>query len=745
AGGAPAGSPGHQWLFRLTAVVVLPLLLFVVLEGALRLVGCGYATGFFRKVRVGGEDFLVNNDAFTLRFFPPELARWPNTLKIRAAKPSDITRIFIFGESAAMGDPQPAYGAGRYLEVLLRERFPGRKFEIINTSITAINSHVILPIAKDVAARGQGDVWIVYIGNNEMVGPFGAATVFGSRAPPLFLARLNLAIQNTRVGQLATKWLRNLGGKSAYTSWGGMQMFLQNQVPPGDARKETVYRNFAANLREVVEAGLNSGARVVLSTMSVNLRDCPPFASLVNSNLPAADRERFTRLLTEGKALQQQSNFVAAAEQFTQATQVDPQLAEAHFRWAECMLQLSPATAREHFQRACDLDVLPFRADTRINEIIRELAQRHANERLGFSDAEAELARAGTSNVAGGESFYEHVHFNPEGNYRLGLAWAQQVERMLPPAAKEKSTGVWASQTACDQFLGLTIWNRHFLVQSVIQRMGLPPLSAQWNNTQRLKAVLAEDQELLRRQAEPGAVQRTRESFQTLIQASPEDPFLYEGLANFLEAIGEVKGAIAAYRKLNGLLPHGFYSCLQLGRLLGEEGQPEEAQSLLEDATRLRPSLPEGWYELGIVLAAQEKFGLALECMQRAERLRPQDAANVCYTGKVLAKLHRRPEAIERYRRAILLRPEYWEARFELASELAAANQVNEAIREYAEVLKLNPRHALTHVNLGVMLVRLNKLDEAILQFEAALRIEPGNRAAQDYLAQVQARAAKKP
>jgi len=40
------------------------------------------------------------------------------------------------------------------------------------------------------------------MGNNEMVGPFGAATVFGAKAPPLGFVRLNLAIQKTRVGQL---------------------------------------------------------------------------------------------------------------------------------------------------------------------------------------------------------------------------------------------------------------------------------------------------------------------------------------------------------------------------------------------------------------------------------------------------------------------------------------------------------------------------------------------------------------
>ena len=51
---------------------------------------------------------------------PPELPRWPGTLKFLAAKPPATTRIFIFGESAAMGYPHPSFGACRFLEVLLR-------------------------------------------------------------------------------------------------------------------------------------------------------------------------------------------------------------------------------------------------------------------------------------------------------------------------------------------------------------------------------------------------------------------------------------------------------------------------------------------------------------------------------------------------------------------------------------------------------------------------------------------------
>ena len=180
-------SPRRKWLFRLIALVVLPLLFLGGLEVVLRLAGYGYATGFFEKIRVGGKGLLVNNENFSLRFFPPQLARWPGPVMMEAKKPADTYRIFILGESAARGEPEPPYAASRYLEALLRERFPEHAFEVVNLGITAINSHVILPIARE-CAQADGDLWIIYMGNNEMVGPFGAATVFGAKAPPLGLS-----------------------------------------------------------------------------------------------------------------------------------------------------------------------------------------------------------------------------------------------------------------------------------------------------------------------------------------------------------------------------------------------------------------------------------------------------------------------------------------------------------------------------------------------------------------------------
>ena len=140
--------------------------------------------------------------------------------------------------------------------------------------MTAINSHVILPIARECAAH-EGDLWIIYMGNNEMVGPFGAATVFGQKAPPLGLVRMNLAIQRTRLGQLLLALSHKLHNSDAAT-WHGMEMFLENKIPPDDPRKEVVYHSYARNLDDILNAGMDAGAKVILSTVAVNLKDCPP-------------------------------------------------------------------------------------------------------------------------------------------------------------------------------------------------------------------------------------------------------------------------------------------------------------------------------------------------------------------------------------------------------------------------------------------------------------------------------------
>src|SRR5882672_3497176 len=80
---APKLSPLKLWCFRFGALLLVPLLLGGV-ELGLRLAGYGYPTAFFKRIQIGNEECLVENDKFGLRFFPPALARSPAPVVMKA-------------------------------------------------------------------------------------------------------------------------------------------------------------------------------------------------------------------------------------------------------------------------------------------------------------------------------------------------------------------------------------------------------------------------------------------------------------------------------------------------------------------------------------------------------------------------------------------------------------------------------------------------------------------------------------
>src|SRR5882762_2271352 len=139
-------------------MVGVPLAAFALLELGLRLFGYGYSTDFLLKDTHDGKAVLVQNTKFGWQFFGRKMARVPAPCCISRIKPAGTVRIFVFGESAAYGDPQPEFGLPRMLQALLSLRHPGTRFEIVNAAMTAINSHAILPIARD-CANADGDIW----------------------------------------------------------------------------------------------------------------------------------------------------------------------------------------------------------------------------------------------------------------------------------------------------------------------------------------------------------------------------------------------------------------------------------------------------------------------------------------------------------------------------------------------------------------------------------------------------------
>lgn len=653
-----------RW-FRVAAALGLPLFFVAAVELGLRMAGYGHPTTFFLPRTIGERPSLVDNQEFGKRFFPSGLVRYPKPMALPATKPAGALRIVVLGESAAMGDPEPRLGLPRMLEAVLRARYPGRPIEVVTAAMVAINSHVLVPIARECAAL-QADAWVIYMGNNEMIGPFGCLSQFGARVPPRPLIAANLALKRTRVGQLADAVAGRLrsGGK-APAEWSGMSLWENQRSDPNDPGRERVYDNFAANLREILAAGQRAGTPILLCTVATNVRDCAPFASVHRGTLAGADLEEWNMVFNQGVELEGKGDLAGARRKFTRALQLDPDYADAWFRDARCALASGKtAEAQERFAGARDRDALQFRADTRINTIIRSAAQGGQGRGVSLLDVEALAAQASPEGVPGRQLFFEHVHFTPGGNYWLATTVAEELARALVlngDASKEKSAagardGAAIGEEACLESLGFSGWKRHQMLTHMLERVEQSPFTRQLNHEEQMRLLRA-DIDQTRAASKPAQMQRAARQIAQVVEARPGDPDLRWNLAELLDTLDDVKGAETQWRAVIQRLPHASLPPYNLGRLLESHGRLDEAIALYGQSLAAKPDYFEARVALGGAFVRTGKSSEGIRELTRAVRQRPVSVPARLALGQALQQAGRPVEAAAQFQHVLELAP----------------------------------------------------------------------------------------
>lgn len=649
----------RNWLLTITGAVVIPVALLALLETGLRTFHYGYPANFLLPTSVAGRRVYTNNPRFGFRFFPRSIARGSLPLRV-PPKPPDTYRIFVLGDSAALGDPEPSFGFSRMLELMWKAHRPGHGIEVFNVAMTAINSHVVRVIAGE-CAEHQPDLFIVYVGNNEVVGPFGPATVFTSVLRNPVLIRAAVAVKGARIGQLLDVAAR----RAPPAEWGGMEMFAGNEIAATDARLESVYRNFTQNLRATIRAGRSAGARVLVCTVPVNLRDCAPFSP------------------RDGAGVQFRS-----AQSFWDAGDFEK--------------------ARAAFTRARDLDALRFRTDSRLNAAIRDTVAASGAELL---DAERIFAAASPHGIPGNEVFYEHVHMNFHGNYVLARAIFERIAAAAPVLAERD----------CAEQLAFTDWNRYRVLQEIAARMKRPPFVNQLDHTRHLAALEADLAGL--RHYDPRAALAV---FQRAVAANPHDWMLRETFAAFLHAHGNPRAAAAQLRSVIEWLPWYAGAHSVLGLALADAGEFPEANSQCEEAIRLEPFTAEWRYNLGNVLATHGDLDAAIARYREALALQPA-LVNAHYNlGIALARARRRQDAALQFRETLRLRPGDLNALNNLGVVLVEQGKLAEAEQNYEQILRIAPGYAVAHRNLAAVLAKLGRENAAREHLSRAQALERG-------------------
>ena len=638
-------------LFTFIAIFVVPLLFFVLLELGLTALGVGNSFDYFHKVDINGRPHYQENPDFADQFYPPSLNIGPVENTFAEERSPDLLRVYVLGESAALGFPHKNHGLDRLLAAQLQAALPSRKIEVINTAMTSVNSHVIYAVAQSIPDN-SADFAVILMGNNEVVGPYGPGTFNQNFLSNIGLIRGIQALKRTRTWQALNSLIAQVRSSDAQQElkWEGMQMFARHAVPQEDPRMASVYGHYEDNLVDIIETLRGKGMHVVLSSVPVNLRHSAPFLSVHRRDLSGDRLDEWRESTRKGAQSAESGNWDDAIAHFQAALEIDPGYADTHFRLAAALEndgQLQQA--KSHYQRALDLDALRFRTDTRINQIIQQVATRIGKDAFSFVDSAAAFEQASQPFQPGWNLFLEHVHYDFAGTNIIASEISRSIISNLPGA--DTYQPLPAVEVA--RRIGFPSFDTKQEIRNLQGMIQQPPFPGQ-SNYVKLQQFL--DEKLQRVTEEAGSSMAALQWRREVADAGLADWKLHFELAVLSQRLGDTPAMYHHLNKILELYPHNRETYMKIAEALSKEGKWREVVPYLEqslyytrgDETKIAETM--GW--LGTAYLRTGEYEKATELLQEVtEKYPDQIALTLRAYGNLIKSSRERNQAkdLERY------------------------------------------------------------------------------------------------
>lgn len=372
--------------------ILSPLILLALLECALRLSGYGHNLSLFVEDQKH-PGYLVMNQYASLKYFSDQKnATFGNFESFKKHKTPGTFRIFVLGESTTIGYPYMHNGSfHRWLGYRLMHTLPDKEFEIINLSLTAVNSHTVLDFGRQVV-NYEPDAVLIYAGHNEYYGALGVGST-RTFAGSMRLIRLLIKMRELRVIQLIYNTVASVKsvffGKQIDLRENLMKRMAEDQhIAYGSETYQAGVTQFKTNMNDLCALMSNRGIPVFIGNLVSNEKDLQPFISSAKDSLHSADFH-----YDHANRLYAGSNFTGAKKEYVLAN---------------------------------ELDLLRFRAPVVINRIVRELADTYRGVTL--VDVRAAFEKRSEHGILGKQTLLEHVHPNLFGYALLSDAFYESLK-----------------------------------------------------------------------------------------------------------------------------------------------------------------------------------------------------------------------------------------------------------------------------------------------------------------------------
>ena len=612
---------------------LIPVVFFGLVEVGLRLAGYGSSyPAFVPAPRF--DEYLVPNPDLGERYFARTRAvPGPSHDAFRAAKTEGTLRLFVQGESSAAGFPYRHGGAfPRILGQRIGQSIPNREIEIVNTSMDAVSSTVLVDLVDDIVEQ-KPDAVLVYAGHNEYYGALGVAST-ESLGGSDSLVRLYLALDEWRTVQaLRAVWAWVLG--PVETRDGSETPTLMEElagdrlIPPWSELRPAGEERFRSNLTRMLCAYRDAGIPAYIGTLVSNERGIAP---LVSKLAEGTDSTAWAAARAEVVAVAAAGDLAAALPVVNRWVAIDTSSAIARFEKAMLLERLGrPKEALAEYRAAVDLDALPFRAPQAMNLIIRETA---ALCGATVVDTRAVLSAAAPNGIIGNELILEHLHPNVDGYFLMADAYFRALaetgvlgtlERRVPLMASRREVLV----TELDSTLAslhvrrlLNSWpfrpetvEDTFKVAHPIDALAVEVLAGRmsWDEAMGRLGAFYEEQ---------GDWNRALQVALAMVQEYPYrgGPLLMTG--HVLTRQGRLPEALRFFLAAGAREPS--VDALRLtGQTLTRLGKAEEALRPLEEARTLAPEDVNVLYDLGVAYITLGRKSDAMRAAQQILQIKP--------------------------------------------------------------------------------------------------------------------------
>ena len=373
--------------------ILLPLIVLIFIEIGLCFLGYGYDLRLFVEDQQN-KGYLVMNPHASKRYFTENENATIGTFEsFRKRKSPETFRIFVLGESTTLGYPY-MYNVSfhRWLSYRLMHTFPEKQFEIVNLSLTAVNSYTVLGFAKELV-NYEPDAVLIYCGQNEYYGTLGVGSTsrLGSNR---FVIQSLLCLRSSRLvqflGNSYSRIRQAIGGKKTDQRETLMKrMAAKQEIPYNSSDYKRGIQQFQTNMESVCQVLTNKNIPVFISNLVSNEKDLKPFISSKTDSATSAEYQY--------------------------------SLADAAFRNNDF------AKAKGLYLKAKDLDMLRFRAPEAMNEIIAGLPQKFQSVYL--VDTKKLFEAHSPQGIIGSETILEHVHPNILGYGLMSEAFYQAIKQ----------------------------------------------------------------------------------------------------------------------------------------------------------------------------------------------------------------------------------------------------------------------------------------------------------------------------